>query len=135
MSEETTCNSKELIAAAKAVQQAVKQPSDDDIMDCSKLCSDEQILALVDHVLATVRDDDDEPICWDWLKALTGYNREVSGSLVSVKVTEELSLVGDIEYPERWQVWFNEYEIGECVDRAGFRSLCRGLGVELKEPR
>lgn len=85
------------------------------------------------HILATVREDDDDEIKWDWLESVTGNDREVSGSLVSVHVTEELSLVGDLEYPNVWQVWFNEYEIGECVDRAGFRSLCRGLGIKLKE--
>lgn len=125
-------HAKELRAAALAVKKAVEQPGDDDIMDCS-LCTDAESMALVNHILGTVYEDDEHHIDWQWLQAVTGYEREVSGSLVSVNVTEELSLVGDLEYPNVWQVWFNEYEIGECVDRAGFRSLCRGLGITLKE--
>jgi len=86
---------------------------------------------LASHILATVKTDDDDQITPDWLEALTGTERESSDTLVSVNVTDELSLVGDIGCFDRWQVWFNEYEIGECVDKAGFRSLCRGLSVAL----
>lgn len=113
-------NAKELIAVAEKIVADWRTPS---TQTPSEL--------LASHVLATVKTDDDDQITPDWLEALTGTERESSDTLVSVNVTDELSLVGDIGCFDRWQVWFNEYEIGECVDKAGFRSLCRGLSVAL----
>ena len=92
-----------------------------------------EAMTLANQILASVQDDDEDLIDADWLSEVTGGVCERSGMLASVSVTEELRLVGDIDCPERWQVWCNEYEIGECTNRAGFRSLCRGLGIPLKE--
>jgi hypothetical protein len=93
---------------------------------------DREAMALANRIRDMMRDEDDL-IDADWLMSLTGGKCEICGTLALVNVTEELSLVGDIDYPQRWQVWFNEYEIGECCNRAGFRSLCRGLGIALEE--
>lgn len=129
---------KELRRAAEEISQSSDSDFEKSVMGGYATVADPvmcgQARSLADHILSTVRDDDDADLSWEWIASLTGNGRQVSGSLVSVNVTEELSLVGDLEHPERWQVWFNEYEIGECVDKAGFRSLCRGLGIKLKEP-
>jgi hypothetical protein len=118
-------NAKELREAAQRLIDNVR------LWEADKL--DLDLIEVADYVLATLRDDDDDLIDADWLAEVTEGECDRASTLVSVNVTEELYFVGDIDHPQRWQVWFNEYEIGECCNRAGFRLLCRGLGIELKE--
>jgi len=65
------------------------------------------------HILATVREDDNEPVTEEWRGAAT-----VGQSLNTI------CFISDIEDHPR---------VSGCKTRGQFRSLCRGLGIELKE--
>ena len=83
---------------------------------------------LAEHILATVRDDDDEPVSEEWFRS----------------VSTIANIFGPtIHYQGRYLTWF-EWGIGyydndtdavpvTTTTRGQFRALCKGLGIELKE--
>jgi hypothetical protein len=99
-------------------------------------CGSEPACDIADYILVTVRDDDDEPVTWDWL-------------------AERMTLLPDDRYRVERRTIGSMYVhrhhgplvfVVNCVEidgeyaalnppktRGQFRSLCRGLGIELKE--
>ena len=113
---------KELRQAAKNVLGFVNDPPGwtAKIIDSKRLAS---------HVLATVRDDDDEPVTEEWFRRHTGGFVNIDGPT--------------IHHCGRYLTWFN-WGIGiydndsgavnlGVMDRGQFRSLCVGLGIVLEE--
>ena len=84
-----------------------------------------ELALMADHILATVRDDDDEPITPLWLS-------QWGECLVDCRKIGILCI--DL-YDGNWSVIgeFGEVYIKPQEKRGQFRSLCRGLGIELKE--
>ena len=87
---------------------------------------DDVRLACAEHILSTVRDDDDEPVSEEWLEI--SCERKTARTF-AVKSLEVFTRTKD--------VWLCNPAAGEkyasIKTRGQFRSLCRGLGVELKE--
>jgi len=116
-------NAKELRAAAELAVEwdGYIHPEDKPAFDAWKL--------LADHILPTVRDDDDEPFGGEWAKGVVG------DSFVPINSRFGLDVLGcRIEYEVNTRY---ERSYG-CLDshiktRGEFRQLCRLLGIVLKE--
>ena len=123
-------NAKELREAAAWIKERIEG----EMMECAnnpsyldeygKSIEDER--ACVDYILATVRDDDDEPVTSFWL---SGFGDVMDGfhyiGIICVDATEwEWSLSG---------MFASSVSIHAPKTRGQFRSLCRGLGIALKE--
>jgi hypothetical protein len=79
------------------------------------------------HILATVREDDDELVTYEWLcSTKTPYmeNRKIWWNFDGYAVS--LSSSGA-------RFHCNHMPIASVQTRGRFRSLCKGLGIELKE--
>lgn len=117
-------NAKELRQAAEITRHFIEREDDDLNVIAGHI---ENIAA---HILSTVRDDDDEPVSKEWFE-------EVIGDPL------------DLQTIEPWFIWWHstrELLMGPeggsvgpepltlpIKTRGQFRSLCRGLGIELKE--
>lgn len=87
------------------------------------------------HILATVREDDDEPVTRDFLNSHS--TASFGEALYSrYEFTDNLS-VGFVaeEYESNRAAWmFGAIKIPVDIKTRGqFRALCKGLGLELKE--
>ena len=82
---------------------------------------------LMDHILSTVRDDDDEPVTYEWLSSIKKpymANRKIWWNLDGYTVSISSSCA---------RFHCNHMPFASVQTRGQFRSLCRGLGIELKE--
>lgn len=86
-------------------------------------------IELAAHVLSTVREDDDEEYCSDWARSVIGTSE--------VTLNERFSLAThrcDIEYDDLQPHQVSCGSLRTRVKTQGdFRTLCRLLGVTLKE--
>lgn len=82
------------------------------------------------HILATVRDDDDEPVTYERLAAFGPKVRddEMGGVELSFGCLE---IYGARDNECLWIA--SSKDSNAMLDMGQFRSLCRGLGIELKE--
>lgn len=94
---------------------------------------------LATYILATVRDDDDEPVTAEWLHSLFWDSNSAwwyldktrqkvviceHGKPADVWVASKPFALSDVD---------QDSLLCEVTSRGQFRSLCRGLGIELKE--
>ena len=83
------------------------------------------------HILSTVREDDDEQVTEERIKRC-GFSPNAEGTL-------ELKYDYDtwLQFTDGGRVWVDMGDGSVCVgvvnNMGQFRSLCRGLGIELKE--
>ena len=111
-------NAKQLIEAAKEIAQSAaeysRMASFIGRVDADEKLWWEQVTHVADHILATVRADDDEPVSMKWIEAL-GIN-EITIGMKQMHYLPQDMLIG---YHGK--------------TRGQFRALCVGLGIELKE--
>lgn len=111
---------------AKKLRQAAERTMDYDESD------DTDIDEIARHILATVREDDDEPVTEERVRRC-GFSRNAEGIL-------ELKYDYDtwLQFTEGCRVWIDRGDGSVCVgvvnNMGQFRSLCRGLGIELDGP-
>lgn len=81
---------------------------------------------MAQHILATVKPDDDDPLTDDWLSEIGDIVDDVICIAIIRKQVNDpnMSLDGN----ELGEAYFRPPET-----RGQFRELCRGLGIELKE--
>ena len=79
------------------------------------------------HILSAVRGDDDEPVTYEWLSYIKKpymANRKIWWNLDGYTVSISSSCA---------RFHCNHMPFASVQTRCQFRSLCRGLGIELKE--
>jgi hypothetical protein len=104
--------SKELVEAAEWITQGGLDPTTSE--------------KLAEHILATVRADDDEPVTASWFAILLGsIDRFEFGRGYSVERNEN----------GQWEAWLCGHCLRAIKTKGQFRQLCRGLGIALKEDR
>lgn len=123
--------SKELIEAAerrwKQALHELIEYNEEDHDDPDMKSHWEDMLEMSNHILATVRADDDEPVNDKWFSS-------VFEQCVSQRYEFGTNCIMEIdEENESWYVWSYGDRLGEVKTRGQFRQLCRGLGIELKE--
>ena len=137
---------KELIAAAESLSHEAARYfeeymiEDHDDPDSHGLF--ERIDLVTDHILATVRPDDDEPLTEDWFGAFAAkagqYRFEFSigrGRSFQIDELHDKTWAAEllIDSHNRYGIK-DDAECGfEIQTRGDFRQLCRLLGVALKE--
>ena len=109
---------KELRQAAENVLGIVNDPPGwtAKIIDSKRLAS---------HVLATVRDDDDEPVTEEWLgtvKPSRPFITHVGPDVIDAHYCHNGTYYWGFSTKHLWE-----------MTRGQFRSLCRGLGIVLEE--
>ena len=96
----------------------------------------DDVTGLADYILATVRDDDDEPVAWEWLAERMTLlpddcdvvERLASGPMYVHRFHGPLTYVVSCVKNDGEHAAVNPPE-----SRGQFRSLCRGLSIDLKE--
>ncbi len=81
------------------------------------------------HILSTVRDDDDELVTYEWLCSTK------KPYLMSRKVTWNFDGYTVSVNSSGARLHCNHMPIVSVQTRGQFRSLCKGLGIELKEEK
>ena len=87
-------------------------------------------VSMANHILATVREDDDEPYDKDWGRAVSGGSCLYLGDNFSIDIA-----ACDLEYEDRSDCGGSfGYMSLSIKTRGDFRTLCRLLSKKLKEP-
>jgi len=84
------------------------------------------------YILATEREDDDEPVTTEWLVEVVPGEPDYESDCFMVVADISICKIGDIE-KYGWEVWCHEYELGSVKTRGQLRKLCEGLGIVLEE--
>ena len=120
---------KELRQAAEAVRDNLKRT----LRACQelRLKGDTSLvladIALAEHILATVREDDGEPVTYEWICSLKiphMENRKILWNFDGYTVSVSSSGA---------KFHCNHMPIASVETRGQFRSLCKGLGIVLGE--
>lgn len=112
--------SKELIEAAERIQY--------DYHYDTTTMSPELALDLSEHILATVREDDDDEVADEWLRELSDYDSDQNisfGQLWYSTVRMEWTVIDENVD--------NEVIIKTPQTKGQFRQLCQALGIPLNE--
>lgn len=89
----------------------------------------EDMLEMSRHILATVRDDDDEPVTAEWLVSVGIIYSEFHDVFYSEDEAIEL-----VQHSQEFMIREADASLGVTVKTRGqFRRLCEGLGITLKE--
>lgn len=82
------------------------------------------------HILATVREDDDEPVTTEMIDQCNSKGNSVAVSHTTVTHFKALTTTMCVALLGQTGDWIT---IEKCKTRGQFRSLCKGLAIELKE--
>lgn len=85
---------------------------------------------LARHIIATVREDDGEPVTTEWLIEVVPGEPDFDDDCFMVGNDISICKLGDVA-KYGWEVWCHEYELGSVKTRGQFRRLCEGLGIVL----
>ena len=119
-------NAKELRKAADRVSKI----ADKEVLKTGLKCVTEHtvdMMLVAEHILATVREDDDDLVTYAWLSFIKKpymENRKIRWNFDGYTVS--ISSSGA-------KFHCNHMPIASVQTRGQFRALCKGLGIELKE--
>ena len=124
-------NSKELRAAAERTKKFASETLELCRVHSIPIKTRENTLdaniTVAEYILSTVRDDDDEPVAYEWLSSIKKpymANRKIWWNLDGYTVSISSS----------WARFHcNHMPFASVQTRGQFRSLCRGLGIEMEE--
>jgi len=117
---------KELRSAAENFSQASYGYLSSGLLN-SDVCA---VQSMARHILATVREDDYEPVTEEMIDQCGCKGNSVSVSHTTVTHFKALTTTMCVALLGPTGDWIT---IEKCKTRSQFRSLCKGLGVELKE--
>ena len=105
----------------------------DDLV-CDHRLNGDKIMQMCQYILATVREDDGEPLEWKWLATVLNAGiSEQDAKLFEIgnylTINEVSNARGNLH-----EVYCHFQKVATIKTRGQFRSLCRGLGIDMKEP-
>jgi len=117
---------RELRAAAEGLNRYLQS---DDVPE-ELICVMGDIECIARHILATVREDDDEPVTEEMIDQCSSEGNSVAVSRTTVTHFKALTTTMCVALLGPTGDWIT---IEKCKTRGQFRALCEGLGVVLKE--
>ena len=125
---------KELLAAAEDVKLAYEQWDGGPVgCEFSDACA-QHLGDMLDHILATVHVDDDEPVDGEWLVSIGWHwNRELYWWIDCNETTNDFVSIGIYRFDGSMFVEIDGDSNVELKTRGQLRALLRGLGIPNKE--
>lgn len=115
----------------KELRNAAVHTADD--LVCDRRLNGDNIMQMCQYILATVREDDGEPLEWKWLATVLNAGiSEQDAKLFEIgnhlTINEVSNSRGKLH-----EVYCHFQKVATVKTRGQFRALCEGLGIVLRE--